>query len=275
MLFNPPPTLQLSADTNALCVAGYLQFNDSSITGNITDSIVSWFWNFGDGTTSTLQNPNHYYAQSGNLSVVLTVTTIGGCTNNNSASPLLITTNAYPIANFSVNSTQIDLPFDATTTHNQSFGASQYLWDFGDGFQSREYSPTHSYETVGKYNIQLIATSTEDCSDTALVSVSSSADVIFPNVFTPNSHSANGGTYKLTDLDNDVFFPFTGDVIDYKLQIYNRWGELIFESFDVNIGWDGYYKGVLSQQDVYVWKAYVQFGDGKTFHKSGDVTLLR
>jgi gliding motility-associated-like protein len=64
-------------------------------------------------------------------------------------------------------------------------------------------------------------------------------------------------------------------VVDFKFQIFNRWGELIFETFDIKQGWDGYYRGKLCQQDVYVWKAYLKLNNGKIFNKTGDVTLLR
>ena len=57
--------------------------------------------------------------------------------------------------------------------------------------------------------------------------------------------------------------------------IFNRWGELIFESKDIKIGWDGYYRGKLCQQDVYVWKLFAKFEDGTIVEKAGDVTLLR
>jgi gliding motility-associated-like protein len=63
-------------------------------------------------------------------------------------------------------------------------------------------------------------------------------------------------------------------VIEYQLQIYNKWGELLFESKDVNRGWDGYYRGQLCKQDVYVWKVVARFVDGQLFEKAGDVTLL-
>jgi len=72
-----------------------------------------------------------------------------------------------------------------------------------------------------------------------------------------------------------VFFPFVTGVENFHMLIFNRWGEIIFETFDVKIGWDGYYRGQLCQQDVYVWKANVNFIDGRSITKAGDVTLLR
>lgn len=273
--FNPPPTVILTSDTNSICAPGSIQFFDNSITGNVTDPITGWLWSFGDGTTSTLQNPTHFYPSAGTYTVILTVTTFGGCNNSNSSSPYIINVYPYPIAAFSQNSTTLDLPYDLLILNNMSTGASSYLWSFGDGGTSTTANPQYLYSSVGIYQIMLIATSSFGCSDTAYSQVTTTADVIFPNVFTPNSGGSSGGGYDLGSLTNDVFFPYTSGVTDFKFEIFNRWGELIFVSKDINIGWDGYYKGELCQQDVYVWKAFIKLNNGKTFNKSGDVTLLR
>ena len=72
-----------------------------------------------------------------------------------------------------------------------------------------------------------------------------------------------------------VFRPFFENVTHYQLQIFNRWGVLIYESWDLNKGWDGYFKdGTLAQQGVYVWKVMGQYADGNYFEKVGDVTFL-
>ena len=79
----------------------------------------------------------------------------------------------------------------------------------------------------------------------------------------------------MNNFSNDIFFPYSAGVIEFKIEIFNRWGEEVFESLDIKQGWDGYYRGQICQQDVYVWKANVKLNNGKMFHKSGDVTLLR
>jgi gliding motility-associated-like protein len=273
--FNPPPTLVLSSDTNGVCIPDVVQFNDYSITGNVVDPITSWYWNFGDGTFSTLQNPAHIYPSVGTFLVSLTVTTSAGCTNNNASAPMVINAYPYPIAAFTQNSTILDLPYDPLILTNQSVGATTYLWNFGDGGSSTAMNPTYLYSSVGIYPIQLISTSTFGCSDTAYSEVTTTADVVFPNVFTPDPNGGSGGFYDITSLTNDVFFPYTSGVTEFKLQIFNRWGELIFETFDIKQGWDGYYRGQMCQQDVYIWKASLKLNNGKTFNKTGDVTLLR
>jgi gliding motility-associated-like protein len=169
----------------------------------------------------------------------------------------------------------LDLPYDMLIATNQSAGAISYVWNFGDGGSSTAVNPSYLYTTVGIYPVQLIATNAFGCSDTAYSEVTTNADVVFPNVFTPDPNGASGGFYDIGSLTNDIFFPYTSGVTDFKLQIFNRWGELIFETFDVKQGWDGYYRGQLCQQDVYIWKAYLKLNNDKTFNKTGDVTLLR
>ncbi|MDF2437336.1 MAG: hypothetical protein K0Q95_1712 [Bacteroidota bacterium] len=273
--FNPPPVIALSSDTNSVCVPDVVQFNDSSITGNVNDPIISWYWNFGDGTSSTLQNPTHTYPSAGTFPVTVTVTTSGGCTNNNGSAPYIINAHPYPVAAFTLNATYFNLPYDQLIATNQSVGATTYVWNFGDGGTSTAMNPTYLYSEVGIYPVMMIASNNFGCSDTAYSQVETNADVIFPNVFTPNPEGPSGGFYDITSLTNDIFFPYTSGVTEFKLQIFNRWGELIFETFDVKQGWDGYYRGQLCQQDVYIWKAYLKLNNGRTFNKTGDVTLLR
>ncbi|MDP1746651.1 MAG: PKD domain-containing protein, partial [Bacteroidota bacterium] len=275
VLFNPPPTVNLTSDTTQNCVPALIQFYDNSVTGNNTDPISTWYWDFGDGTSSTLQNPIHNYTQAGSYSIVLTVTTSGGCTNNNATTPFIIIGRPIPTAVFSVNSINLDLPQDVLICTNQSVGANVYNWSFGDGNTSNLVHPQNTYITVGIFQIQLIAISQNGCRDTAYSEVTTNVDVVFPNVFTPNPDGPVDDSYDMNNMDNDIFFPYTSGVIEFKLEIFNRWGEEIFESLDVKKGWNGYYKGALCQQDVYVWKAYVKLNNGKVFNKSGDVTLLR
>lgn len=85
----------------------------------------------------------------------------------------------------------------------------------------------------------------------------------------------NDGTYNTPDTRDNVFHPSWTGVVEYHLEIYDRWGEKLFESDDINVGWNGYYKGKLCKTDVYIWKAKGKYTDGGTFEKAGNVTLLR
>jgi gliding motility-associated-like protein len=273
--FNPPPTIFTSISGTLNCIPNPLSFFDNSITGNSNDPISNWLWDFGDGTTSNSQNPNHVYTTAGTYSVNLTVTTDAGCTNNNGASPIIVNAYPNPVASFTVNSTLLNLPYDVLVCTNQSSGATTYNWNFGDGNTSTAVNPSYLYTSVGEYLIQLIATSNFGCTDTAYAHVITDADIVFPNAFTPNTAGSSGGYYDPKSIDNDIFFPYSSGVIDFKFQIFDRWGELIFETDNIKQGWDGYYRDKPCQVGVYVWKAYAKLNNGKIFNKTGDVTLLK
>ena len=97
----------------------------------------------------------------------------------------------------------------------------------------------------------------------------------FPNAFVPSTEGPNGGYYDTPDYKNQVFHPVAKGVIDYRLVIYNRWGEIVFETKDVEVGWDGYIDGKLAKQDVYVYKATGKFTNGEPFEMVGDVTVIQ
>ena len=271
---NPNPVVDFIANDTAGCSPKCINVTDLSTIS--TGSNVVQLWNFGDGNFGT--EPSHCYtndsANSANyFNVILTVTSDSGCVTTKSKSNFIMVY-PNPSALFSVNLTDLNLPDDELICTNQSVGASIYNWSFGDGGTSTLTDPHHAFTTVGALQIQLIASTPYGCSDTSQLEVTANADVIFPNAFTPSINGSSGGEYNKEALDNDVFFPYTYGVIEFKLEIFDRWGELIFESFDIKKGWDGYFKGRLCQQGVYVWKAYVKLNNGKVFNKSGSVTLL-
>lgn len=132
----------------------------------------------------------------------------------------------------------------------------------------------HYYNDTGQFIVQLIVFSEDGCSDTLQQEVlaTSAGTVMAPNVFFPNGGGAGGGA-GLVDgqgggfIDDDgtgnaIFVPLTEGVIEYHLEIYNRWGEFLFSSDVKNYGWAGYYKGKLCKEDVYVWKVYGKYSDG-------------
>jgi hypothetical protein len=264
ILFNKPPVLAFSSDTLNTCTPGTIHFNDNSTSTNPSDPITSWSWNFGDGTISSSENPSHVFNNAGTFSVILTVTTDGGCTSNSISSPIVVHAYPSPAAGFNVNKTDLDIPYDVLHCTNLSNGAVYYDWSFGDGSFSHDVNPAYLYTNSGQYHVQLIATNFYGCRDTAYTDVSTHADIVFPNAFTPDPDGSSGGSYNMSSLDNNVFFPYTSGVIDFKLQIFDRWGELIFESTDLRVGWDGYYKGKICQMGVYVWKASVKLNDNRT-----------
>lgn len=271
----PPPTLLFVSDTDSSCVPATIIFNDNSIVANPADQLHYWLWDFGDGTTSQVQNPQHEYETPGTYQVTLTVTTGNGCTSNNITNPYRVYVFPNPTADFNLNSHEFSLPIETMTTNNTSVGAVSYIWDFGDGSTSTEFNPSHLYSSIGIYTVQLTAINQYGCTDIAFDEIRTTADLVIPNAFTPSTSGSSGGYYDVNSLDNDIFFPYASGIIEYQFEIYNRWGELIFVTDDFKQGWDGYYKGELVQKGVYVWKIYAKFNNNKIVRKTGDVTLLR
>ncbi|MES2679456.1 MAG: PKD domain-containing protein [Bacteroidota bacterium] len=269
------PKINLRSDTTICEKQNPVILNGEVIDGS---GAVQWTSN-GTGTfspgftlpTSYLFTPSDI--NMGTVIVSLNSVNNGPCGNSKADMRVKILPSAKAI--FNVSSSLFYIPAEPLVLTNQSTNASSYIWNFGDGEISTLTNPTHNYTSVGYYNITLIANNNFNCSDTSSVQITAISDIQFPNAFTPNPGGANGGSYSLNDFSNDVFFPYTAGVTEYELLIFNRWGELIFRSNNIDVGWDGYLNGKLCQQDAYVWKADLKFFDGRTYNKTGSVTLLR
>ncbi len=148
------PDIQVS-DTNACSL--------TDILFSTTLNAVSYLWNFGDGTTSSQQNPVHQYTQSGTYTVSLTCVLASGCTAV-TTSPGLISVSA-PVSAFMSPTVAICAP-SLVNFINQSTGSTSWLWDFGDGTSSSSENPSHIYNVPGSYTVSLIAYSDSGCSDT-------------------------------------------------------------------------------------------------------------
>jgi PKD repeat protein len=238
---------------------------------------TTYRWDFGDGSISTAKNPTYTYFDPGTYRVELTVTGPGGVSTKSQV------VNAYPSpkAYFEVSPTFVFVNDEKVRCFNLSQGADSYLWEFGDGDTSKVEEPFHKYMESGIFDITLWAYSNNGCSDRYILSpgvtVEPAGDVRFSTVFTPNLDGPIDRTDLPTggvEIDQFFFPPIREKVIDYKLQIFNRLGVLIFESHDINIPWNGYYKGQLCQQGVYVWYVEGKYANGTPFKKVGDVTLL-
>ncbi len=154
----------------------------------------------------------------------------------------------------------------------------QYTWTFGDGDSSNQRSTQHKYAKPGTYDVTLKVVGPNGCwaADTIIGGVVARGGQILavPTAFTPNPAGSNGGIVG-GDGENDVFYPFVKGLSGMTMQIYNRWGQLIFMSNKLNYGWDGYYRGKLMPSDSYVYRIIAEFTNGESQTFLGDVTLLR
>lgn len=270
------PVISINADT-VICAYGNQFVAGASLTGG--SGSIQWTTN-GTGffTPQNFLNPVTYNFSAADISagsVLLTFNSINNGPCGNASGTMNVSIRPVPVANFSASTYTAYIPNDPITFTNLSTSANSYYWYFGDGAFTNVVNPIHNYHVVGYYYAGLIAINQYGCKDTTEQLITVISDVQFPNVFTPNPNGPGGGSYNANDLSNDVFFPFTAGVTEYQLMIFNRWGELIFETNDVKIGWDGYFNGKLCQQDTYVWKANISFFDGRKYNKTGNVTLLR
>ena len=164
--------------------------------------------------------------------------------------------------------------FDFTSNQNVQFnnyslGAVSSYWNFGDGSAdstSTNTSPTHYFNQDGTYLVKLIVKNIEGCSDSILQTLVILPDFYFyfPNTFTPNG-----------DGKNDIFTGFGVGVKTFQMSIYNRWGELIYYTNDMQKGWDGTYMGKEAEVGVYVCIFDLESFNNKTTRKIGNVNLIR
>jgi gliding motility-associated-like protein len=241
--------------------------------------VESYLWNFGDPTagsenTSTQMNPTHIYMYPGTYWVSLDITSVYGCTAS-VTKPDFITVHPNPIASFTVTPDITDIVSPHVNVYNQSLGAESYLYDFGDSnagssnYSTQEH-PFYTYSEAGEYTIWQYVTNQWGCVDSTsqMVTIKPTWQIYFPNAFTPNG-----------DGINDVFTPFGFGVESdgYEMYIYNRWGEEIFFTRDINRGWDGTVKNSskIAPTDSYVYLVRMKNIHGHTKEFVGSITLIK
>jgi PKD repeat protein len=271
VILPPIPLTNWEPDTSG-CTPLTVQFRNLSTGGE------SYLWDFGDKIFSNQFNPIHTYYVPGNYIVRLTTTNVAGSSYHVG----IITVYQNPTAQFNVYPTEVVNNSQIVTFYNYSQYNVSQLWKFGDGFSSTDLNPVHKYETPGTYEVWLNVTSKDGCKDSVKFNTPIVVDFIkgeihFPNAFKWNGTGPTGGFWKegvYPEMDY-VFRPHFENVIKYQLQIFNRWGTLIYESHDLYKGWDGYWNtGNLAVQGVYVWKVKGRYANGDYFNKVGDVTFL-
>lgn len=246
------------------CAPMTVQFSDNS-TVTSGGAVVGWVWNFGDGTFSFQQNPIHSYPNAGSYNITLTVTTNTGCTYTDTLG-FPITVYAQPIASFIADPMSTTIFEPEVVITDASHGGTLYEYDFGDMTYSNNPNPTHLYTAPGTYVITQIVTNGYGCSDTATVTIEI---VEMSTFFAPNAITPNG------DGVNDVFLTQGAGIVDFKLYVFNRWGELLFEADDINKSWDATYKGIAVKPDVYVWRVVINDINGELHEYFGHVTVVK
>ncbi len=282
IIIHPIPKANVTLDDPDGCVPHTVNFNTTLING-IDATKAAYLWKFADGSPDeVLQNPTHNFTKAGTYAVTLKITgekynMVQGC--DTTIGPLSIKAYPIPVADFVPNpnnSTTAALPrFRFTDQSKVSLGnkITSHIWDFGDGFldtdTSSQLNPEYYYTNdTGIYYVSLIVETEYGCRDTVIKPVIIGPDMLvyIPNVFSPDG----AGPPK-----NDKFWIEASGYDTYQILIFNRWGEKIFESHDLNDPWTGIFKGELVQMDAYVYEVQITSFSKKLYKFSGTVTLVR
>jgi PKD repeat protein len=276
----PQPAIDFTADNTLGCTGLAVKFRNTVQNG------VSYLWDFGDGSpTSTEVEPTHIYnGDQEYYTVTLTATNNLGC-------PTTVIKNQFihivqpPVAAFNVNpSTIINIPdysfrFQDESTNNPTI----WQWDFGDGTNSTQRNPSHTYLDTGTYRVTLKTINQQGCFTTTFkdVTIKGVPGYLFvPNSFVPGS----------TQPELRLFRAKGSGIQTWRFSVFNKWGQLLWETTNLDEGrpadgWDGTFKGQPMPQGVYYWKIDVQMVNGSewkgmTYDKSpakrtGPIHLIR
>ncbi|MCH2225252.1 MAG: PKD domain-containing protein, partial [Crocinitomicaceae bacterium] len=267
------PVLSFFGDNLAGCEPLTVNFTNTSTSSS---SLVDCIWNFSDGTTlSGCNGITNTFVNGGLYDATLTVTSENGCVNSDTYLDYIYV-EPVAIAAFTPSQTELTNIFTEVVFTNNSQNSTDYSWTFGDnnGY-SNELNPTYEYpiEEGGSYTVELVANTPLECSDTAYATITIREEVIYyiPNTFTPDGDNYN---QNFKPIFTSGYNPY-----DFNLKIFNRWGELIWESNDASVGWDGTYgdgQQHLVQDGTYTWS--IEFGTTETDERitvTGHVNLIR
>lgn len=260
------PSLTMSADIYEGCQPLTVYFNEMS-----PHIGQSYHWDFNDNYSisfSSEKSPSHTFTQDGIYDISLTITSDSGCSVTNTFNDMI---NVYvkPEAAFMMDPEVVNIIYPLVFFSNLSENAEYYNWYFGDGDSSHMVSPQHVYPDIPAiYNIVLVAINDYGCRDTVFENITVKGNFTFyaPTAFSPDNDGFNEGfSVKGTGIDESSF----------TLLVYDRWGEVVFESTDINEEWDGSIKGnKTGKTGTYTWYAVFKDENGLGHEEAGTVTII-
>lgn len=260
---NPLPVITLVPQSGTDCDRVLLTFTDN----NPNNAGCTYSWNFGDGATAYSSPAVHAYTQTGIYQVYVLVTSQAGCTAS-ATTFASAAVNISPDAAFTASPNLVSTLEPTIYFTNNTTNATSYSWDFGDGNSSLQQNPVHTYVQKGIYTVVLYTANNAGCYDTAMqvVEVEPEFSFYIPNAFTPND-----------DGHNDIFTGEGQEINEYEMLIFDRWGEMIFRTNDLNEGWDGKVAGgsEIVQEGAYVYKVSIKDFKNKQHYYYGTVSLIK
>lgn len=221
------PVINITSDKVEGCEPLCVNFFDQSTVTNA--NIVNWNWKSNNEIISSDKNPNYCFTNDGHYNIQLEVVSSNGCSTSKNF-PEYITVFPSPTALFEPSSDSVPINSPTILFINLSQDGSTYQWNFGDSTTSNEFSPTHTYNSIGQYCIELLVKSTSGCIDVERKCIKVYGEHF---VFIPNSFSPNG------DELNELFVVRGYGIQKVEMWIFDRWGREIFYSSKKEAGWDG------------------------------------
>ncbi len=269
---NPSPVISFSTSNARGCEPFCTNLVSSSVPASVNCN-----WAFSNGTTFNSCNTSSYcFNTHGTYNATLTVTDINGCVDSvNQSAFVLVDPKPNPDFNWTPNNPSIILNevsfFDQSTV---GLPIIKWSWNFGDNYVPYQNDTTskqntiHLYDNIDTYPVKLIVTNSFGCTDSIikLLVIEDDFVIYIPNSFTPGNKDGRNDIFLVQGLG------FTND--EFEMDIFDRWGALIFKSNDVNKGWDGTVKGGIVKQDVYVYKIKVRDSKKRNKQYVGHITTL-
>lgn len=267
----PLPEVGFSIAPQSGCEPLQVSFIDQSTIAAGYD-IALWQWDFGDGNTGRDPFQNNTYLSPGTYDVTLTVTSANGCITTVTQTDA-VTAHPLPEAMFSAQPQPTDMidPNIAFTDLSEVSSGTivSWHWDFGDGTDTLEQNPLHSYGLQGTYPVTLTVETALGCEDEFTDNI-----VIRPvfTIYIPDAFSPNG------DGVNEEFRAYGEGIRSFEMLIFNRWGEQVFSSYSINNGWNGAKRNVgeIVQQGIYSYQITLTSIFSSDVHQyKGKVTLIK
>ncbi|MFT6184114.1 MAG: gliding motility-associated-like protein [Flavobacteriales bacterium] len=259
----PNATIDFTGDAEG-CPPTNAYFDNLSVTY----TTASYVWSFGDETTSFAANPLHTYSIPGTYDVSLTMTTTGGCAEVLSMTrENVVTIWPEPSAGLDIQPNVVSFLDPEIEIVDLSIGGVSCFYNFGDGGTTEDCNPIYTYSDAGYFEVVQTIVNEYGCTDIAFGQVAVEGFEFFaPNAITPNN-----------DGINDVFLPVMVGVTQYQIEIYNRWGEIIFSSTDPKQPWTANVTGGehYGMTEVYVYRAIAHDLLGFPHEFEGHIVLIR
>lgn len=256
----PPPLAAFDADITVGCAPLEVHFENHSRHSSEA------YWDFGNGKTSGEINPEVVYTTPGTYQVSLLVTNEAGMSHSLKRT---IVVHEKPEADFSIDIQDSKVTTREVHFENHSRGANEFIWDFGDRQSGKNRNVSHTYPEYNVYQVKLIAISENRCRDTATLTnrfIEKNFALSFPRSFRPNpSSSSHNGFYQQGGLESGIYHPEHNGVLEYRFEIYTPNGIKIFETDNIQQGWNGFVRGRMAPPGTYRFRATGVYPNNQAF----------